>query len=112
MGLYFEMRHGSRVERTIGDCYSVFGIPVIAIGSVRSKRRANLVKIFLGYRSAVEIPFSKLYAHDLVRFLNCYSVSKIFWTLSTRSEEHTSELQSLTNIVCRLLLEKKKKTQQ
>src|SRR5262249_59939826 len=27
-----------------------------------------------------------------------------------RSEEHTSELQSLTNIVCRLLLEKKKKS--
>src|SRR5262249_61476731 len=28
-----------------------------------------------------------------------------------RSEEHTSELQSLTNLVCRLLLEKKKHTQ-
>src|SRR5262249_59872938 len=28
-----------------------------------------------------------------------------------RSEEHTSELQSLTNLVCRLLLEKKKKKQ-
>src|SRR5258706_11797063 len=27
---------------------------------------------------------------------------------SHRSEEHTSELQSLTNLVCRLLLEKKK----
>src|SRR5258706_4763686 len=27
-----------------------------------------------------------------------------------RSEEHTSELQSLTNLVCRLLLEKKKHT--
>src|ERR1019366_10400705 len=26
---------------------------------------------------------------------------------SRRSEEHTSELQSLTNLVCRLLLEKK-----
>src|SRR5437016_8585476 len=26
-----------------------------------------------------------------------------------RSEEHTSEIQSLTNLVCRLLLEKKKK---
>src|SRR5437016_10178741 len=26
-----------------------------------------------------------------------------------RSEEHTSELQSLTNLVCRLLLEKKNK---
>src|SRR5258706_6533759 len=29
---------------------------------------------------------------------------------ASRSEEHTSELQSLTNIVCRLLLEKKKTT--
>src|SRR5260370_30121187 len=28
----------------------------------------------------------------------------------TRSEEHTSELQSHLNLVCRLLLEKKKKT--
>src|SRR5256885_11901996 len=28
----------------------------------------------------------------------------------TRSEEHTSELQSPCNLVCRLLLEKKKKT--
>src|ERR1019366_10504709 len=27
-----------------------------------------------------------------------------------RSEEHTSELQSLTNIVCRLLLEKRRHT--
>src|SRR2546430_4440515 len=30
---------------------------------------------------------------------------------SPRSEEHTSELQSQSNLVCRLLLEKKKKTQ-
>src|SRR2546430_5190900 len=30
---------------------------------------------------------------------------------STRSEEHTSELQSQSNLVCRLLLEKKKKHQ-
>src|SRR2546425_9755072 len=29
--------------------------------------------------------------------------------LATRSEEHTSELQSLAYLVCRLLLEKKKK---
>src|SRR5437016_7412282 len=40
----------------------------------------------------------------------------IFWSASCatrnkRSEEHTSELQSLTNLVCRLLLEKKKKKQ-
>src|SRR5438045_8434549 len=30
----------------------------------------------------------------------------------TRSEEHTSELQSLRHLVCRLLLEKKKKKKQ
>src|SRR5438093_2072967 len=30
---------------------------------------------------------------------------------TSRSEEHTSELQSLTNLVCRLLLEKKKTNQ-
>src|SRR5207244_12651488 len=32
-------------------------------------------------------------------------------TLPLRSEEHTSELQSPDHLVCRLLLEKKKKTQ-
>src|SRR5258706_11626134 len=42
-----------------------------------------------------------------------HSENENFMTIVTRldqwrSEEHTSELQSLTNIVCRLLLEKKK----
>src|SRR5688572_32651163 len=31
------------------------------------------------------------------------------WSPKPRSEEHTSELQSQSNLVCRLLLEKKKK---
>src|SRR2546427_13302391 len=33
------------------------------------------------------------------------------FSTSPRSEEHTSELQSQSNLVCRLLLEKKKKIQ-
>src|SRR2546425_9538321 len=33
----------------------------------------------------------------------------VFGMPTTRSEEHTSELQSLAYLVCRLLLEKKKK---
>src|SRR3712207_8844763 len=32
------------------------------------------------------------------------------WSATRRSEEHTSELQSRQYLVCRLLLEKKKKT--
>src|SRR2546422_5745169 len=35
--------------------------------------------------------------------------SHIFRDLVSRSEEHTSELQSRLHLVCRLLLEKKKK---
>src|SRR5256885_12072814 len=36
--------------------------------------------------------------------------SRVRQTVSGRSEEHTSELQSPCNLVCRLLLEKKKTT--
>src|SRR3989449_1443482 len=36
-------------------------------------------------------------------------VSNALWYLEDRSEEHTSELQSRLHLVCRLLLEKKKK---
>src|SRR5256885_7883072 len=41
-------------------------------------------------------------------------LTDIYWQMkgeavSSRSEEHTSELQSPCNLVCRLLLEKKKK---
>src|SRR5437016_11245927 len=39
-------------------------------------------------------------------------IVEIVLTEYDRSEEHTSELQSLTNLVCRLLLEKKKTTQE
>src|ERR1035438_10215420 len=39
------------------------------------------------------------------------TASNCFWPNScSRSEEHTSELQSLRHLVCRLLLEKKKRT--
>src|SRR2546430_4512207 len=37
-------------------------------------------------------------------------LKKILAADELRSEEHTSELQSQSNLVCRLLLEKKKKT--
>ena len=38
-----------------------------------------------------------------------WSMEILIQELGIRSEEHTSELQSLTNLVCRLLLEKKKR---
>src|ERR1019366_10603897 len=42
------------------------------------------------------------------RTSSCATSPRCMWR-NYRSEEHTSELQSLTNLVCRLLLEKKKK---
>src|SRR2546430_16166370 len=39
-----------------------------------------------------------------------FGSSPIRFFLPRRSEEHTSELQSQSNLVCRLLLEKKKRT--
>src|SRR5215475_6721321 len=51
-------------------------------------------------------------AHDLPALARFWTQA-LGWTVlserANRSEEHTSELQSRENLVCRLLLEKKKK---
>src|SRR5438874_9611268 len=66
----------------------------------------NLIKLF--YYSYFCFPVSTLLSFSLhssvFRLLFSSSVIPI-----TRSEEHTSELQSRRDLVCRLLLEKKKK---
>src|SRR2546426_5655955 len=46
----------------------------------------------------------------LIRVEASYEILKKLGQETARSEEHTSELQSPCNLVCRLLLEKKKKT--
>src|SRR2546427_6697671 len=60
-------------------------------------------------------PYTTLFrSHDLVVRLGHGAVSApcnfipVGATWAPRSEEHTSELQSQSNLVCRLLLEKKK----
>src|SRR2546430_3221207 len=58
-------------------------------------------------------PYTTLFRSTLEKLFAQYKISPqhlmIEITESTRSEEHTSELQSQSNLVCRLLLEKKKK---
>src|SRR2546430_5337953 len=62
-------------------------------------------------------PRSTLFPYTtLFRSAAWRSSTRGFWNASPisarwRSEEHTSELQSQSNLVCRLLLEKKKKKQ-
>src|SRR5687767_15550857 len=47
-----------------------------------------------------------VHGHDIGAQMRCVQVGG----MQDRSEEHTSELQSLAYLVCRLLLEKKKYT--
>src|SRR5688500_2106510 len=62
-----------------------------------------------------EVDIAQLDAYELA-WMRCHKIGYIFQTfnllptqtaLENRSEEHTSELQSPSNLVCRLLLEKK-----
>src|SRR5690554_1099508 len=46
---------------------------------------------------------------QLAKLASQYNLEKMKDDISLRSEEHTSELQSRPHLVCRLLLEKKKK---
>mgnify|MGYP006979370968 CR=1 FL=1 len=52
--------------------------------------------------------FFKEKNRDVMKFISMDRNEQIAFAFK-RSEEHTSELQSRTNLVCRLLLEKKKK---
>src|SRR5438093_1842789 len=64
-------------------------------------------------------PYTTLFRSSLNWVLSCIPQTRMIESAGgirkriemTRSEEHTSELQSLTNLVCRLLLEKKKHRQ-
>src|SRR3989475_2013560 len=58
------------------------------------------------YFGADRLELSVNYPRNAAAFTDLLSVGE----KSARSEEHTSELQSQSNLVCRLLLEKKKRT--
>src|ERR1039458_2053477 len=56
--------------------------------------------------------FSKNFSRKMIPFATQLSATppakqRFFWPVTSRSEEHTSELQSLRHLVCRLLLEKR-----
>src|ERR1039457_7360602 len=75
---------------------------------------AHIVFFFLMIRRP---PRSTLFPYTtLFRSLDFWNSTPLLCTVpdtgcALRSEEHTSELQSPCNLVCRLLLEKKKQTQ-
>src|SRR3989442_6841748 len=75
----------------------------------------TLFRSALGFRGAMEPTYrARLYPGDEARMMKALKESarrniRRAAKLGLRSEEHTSELQSRPHLVCRLLLEKKKK---
>src|SRR2546430_7737147 len=66
----------------------------------------SLVEL-LGGEPGIVLLRSSLFASSQARY--SFATARPFLRFrSVRSEEHTSELQSQSNLVCRLLLEKKK----
>src|SRR2546422_5140770 len=86
---------------------------------IRRPPRSTLFPYTTLFRSKSELPAVCLILERFVPFTRELSVLAVrsrtseiaFYPLvENRSEEHTSELQSRLHLVCRLLLEKKKKT--
>src|SRR2546430_7361248 len=71
---------------------------------IRRPPRSTLFPYTTLFRSCIQ-------CHSQGRPLKNPIEGKYYDWILERSEEHTSELQSQSNLVCRLLLEKKKKPQ-
>src|SRR5688572_32590921 len=82
-------------------------------GSQSSRRTsAELLRRRCQYAEALDHPrvVAILTAHrNIDAVLPVAPGLHLIWVTAGRSEEHTSELQSQSNLVCRLLLEKKNK---
>src|SRR2546427_7751449 len=77
---------------------------------IRRPPRSTLFPYTTLFRSPGDRLGTKQDAQDQLTFLQDASAAvKVAARPAWRSEEHTSELQSQSNLVCRLLLEKKKK---
>src|SRR2546430_7973423 len=80
---------------------------------VRGQRAAEWVQIRLAAReeaAAATAPSASLAATAAAASVVAAREALGAVAAAARSEEHTSELQSQSNLVCRLLLEKKKST--
>src|SRR2546425_3735465 len=64
-----------------------------------------------GFEAAKKSKPAAFFTADLAALVSVGNFEDDLAKLKDRSEEHTSELQSLAYLVCRLLLEKKKKHQ-
>src|SRR5262245_64079206 len=96
----------------------MYHTPIVFFITIRRLPRSTLFPYTTLFRSERDQVFAELGAEGSVlqavfdRRLQVTEQATVEYGLkhaALRSEEHTSELQSLRHLVCRLLLEKKKK---
>src|SRR3989454_8798648 len=106
------------LPRTIAALLAVAGIiaaPICAQAQVRREAQGAWVGKTNGAGHYADVNGIKLYyethgtGRPLILLHGGLGAIEMFGPNLPRSEEHTSELQSPCNLVCRLLLEKKKK---
>src|SRR5205085_12201567 len=78
-------------------------LPISVFAAWKDEKPAGFVADFLARNGSTFVDLAG--AERLARYL-AHAPAR---STNVRSEEHTSELQSQSNLVCRLLLEKKKK---
>src|SRR2546425_6202088 len=76
---------------------------------IRRPPRSTLFPYTTLFRSVPSLANRRIACIASVLVPTCKAKSRFSGRNKDRSEEHTSELQSLAYLVCRLLLEKKKK---
>src|SRR5438132_4247483 len=76
---------------------------------IAEQRPEFLVRVARDYFHREKEAFTPTPIEELLRQMEAAGVERAIVTMNPhRSEEHTSELQSHSDLVCRLLLEKKK----
>src|SRR5690606_40573814 len=93
------------------DCYKTWS----GLLFTKSRSGVNCHMKRLGFLQSIHFKFTLIYLLLILiamQIIGVYFIGKLELRLvenfKVRSEEHTSELQSRENLVCRLLLEKKK----
>src|SRR5688572_32176363 len=85
----------------------------LLLGVVLGNIFPDLDNFVVAYATLAKLPdpeqYHRTFTHSLFTVLTVISLFYMIGAITRRSEEHTSELQSQSNLVCRLLLEKKKK---